>query len=74
MAIAMESDKQLLTIKEMAELLDLSTGTVERKIKDGIIPAFRLPDGRRIYVKRSGLLATLEPVKPEDLDDNDGDE
>jgi excisionase family DNA binding protein len=70
----MESDKQLLTIKEMAQLLDLSTGTVERKIKDGIIPALRLTDGPRIYVKRSGLLATLEPVKPEDLDADDGDE
>jgi excisionase family DNA binding protein len=70
----MESDKQLLTIKEMAQLLDLSTGTVEHKIKDGIIPAFRLTDGPRIYVKRSSLLATLEPAKPEDVDADDGDE
>jgi excisionase family DNA binding protein len=64
----MVADKELLTIKEVAELLDLSTRTVERKIKEGIIPAFRLPEGRRIYVKRADLLAALEPVAVEEED------
>jgi len=62
-------DKELLTIQDVADLLELSKRTVERKIKDGVIPAFRLPGGRRLYVKRADLLAALEPVEPRDGDD-----
>jgi hypothetical protein len=40
--------------------------SVERYIKEGVIPALKLPRGRRIYVKKADLLAALEPVESED--------
>ena len=56
--------KEILSIKDVAELLRLTNRTVERYIKEGVIPAYRLPGGRRLYIKREDLLASLELVQP----------
>ena len=65
---AIMQSNELLTIAEAARLLKLSRKTIERKIRAGTIPAYRLPDGRRVFIRRSDLLASLERVEPTELE------
>jgi len=62
---------ELLTIAEAARLLKLSRKTIERKIRAGTIPAYRLPGGRRVFIRRSDLLSALERVEP--MEKNEGE-
>ncbi len=57
---------ELLTLKEVAEILHVHVRTVQRRIKAGVLPAYRQPGGQRLYVKKADLLASLEPVEPEE--------
>ena len=62
-------NRELLTLEKVAELLDVSVRTVQQRITDGTIRAFKLPGGRRLYVKKADLLAALEPVEPEGMEE-----
>jgi len=69
MEVIMETD-DILTVEQVAKILALHPRTVRNKIERGIIPAHRLPDSRRLYIRRSDLLAALELVEPTE-EDND---
>ncbi|KAA3437140.1 helix-turn-helix domain-containing protein [Rufibacter hautae] len=55
-----EPEDFLLTVKEAATLLYVTETTIHAWKKNGIIPFHR--KGRRVYFKRSELLASLKSV------------
>ncbi len=61
-------DKEVLTISEVASLLEVSPRTIERYVEESRIPFFRLQRGRRGPVRflRSQLIQWLSriTVKP----------
>ena len=48
----MASDRAVLTVKEVSELLQISEGTVYKMIKEGRIPAFRIGSDWRFLKDR----------------------
>lgn len=54
--------EELLTIKEVAELLRLSERTVSDKIKTGLIPAVKI--GPTLRVRRDTLEQIIKGGKP----------
>lgn len=61
------ADREFLSVKEAAELLGMSQATIRRRIKKGMIKAYRLRGGRRagsIRIRRADLLDALEPLQP----------
>jgi excisionase family DNA binding protein len=54
-----EADLALLTMKEAAAYLRVSTRTVQRQIKDGYLQAVRI--GRSVRIERSALAQALLP-------------
>ena len=58
----MEKNDELLTVEEVATFLKIHPRTAWRKISEGTLPAYRLPNSRRVYVRRSDLLSALERV------------
>lgn len=62
------AEREFLSVREAAELLGVSQATIRRRIKKGMIKAYRLRGGRRmgsIRIKRADLLAALELLQPE---------
>ncbi|MCP4225061.1 MAG: helix-turn-helix domain-containing protein [Actinomycetia bacterium] len=53
-------DKPLLTVDEVAEILNISRSTVYRRIKDGTLPSIGL-GGARIPTAQLYRLLGLEP-------------
>ncbi len=62
--VATPSVDDLLTPNEAAELLRIRPRTVRAWIRSGRLPAMRTDPGRggRLLVRRSDLLALLQPV------------
>jgi excisionase family DNA binding protein len=54
------SEKELLTVAEVLELLSISRMTFDKMLKSGTLKAYRLR--RRIYCKRSEIMDALKPV------------
>lgn len=72
MAAHFDDYPDLLTLKQAAELLGIHPDTARRKVKRGDIPAFRVPGGRKIRIKKSDLLASLVPMEVQGEDDDHG--
>lgn len=53
-----ESEVQLYTIAQVADLLGLSTRTIYRWIKAGRLPIVRL--GRRVRIRHGDVVALIE--------------
>ena len=53
----------LLTLREAAVELRLSTKTIQRHIRSGLLPAIRI--GRTVRIARSALDALAAPQKPQ---------
>lgn len=51
----------LLTVKETAEMLRISPGTVRRHVASGKLPAVRI--GRSIRIERDAVFHIVEPVQ-----------
>jgi excisionase family DNA binding protein len=51
---------QLLTVKETADMLRVSPGTIRRHIASGKLPAVRI--GRAIRIERDAVSQIVEPV------------
>lgn len=56
-----EPPEELLSRKEVAELLMISLPTLHKKQRDGKIPYYRL--GTRVLFKKSEVMKTLDAVK-----------
>jgi excisionase family DNA binding protein len=60
-----DSDKQLLTPKEVAHLLGLHPDSVRRAIRSGELEAVRIGPRGRYRVSRSAIAAYLKPIQGE---------
>lgn len=63
----------LLSLDDVAEILGVHPHTAERYARDGLIPAHRIPGGRRYYIFKDELVDVLraDPGTPhgDDVDD-----
>lgn len=61
----------LLTVTQVATILDVSKSSVYRYTTDPVrpLPACRIPGGRRTLVRGADLLAWLEPIEPANIRD-----
>jgi excisionase family DNA binding protein len=50
---------EVMTLDDVAKLLSYKVETVQAMVRRGDIPAYRLPNSRRWFVKKSRLLETL---------------
>lgn len=56
--------RDLFTVEQAAEYLQVSPGCLRSYIRKGQLKAFRLAGQRKILIPREALLALLEPVQP----------
>ncbi len=69
-AVPLSDPRKLLTLEEVAVLLDCGRSTVLRRISAGELPVYRGSDRRRIYVCESDVEKLAKP-KPGLLHDFD---
>lgn len=62
--MAMERQAELLTVAEAAKLLKVSTVTVQRWLKQGRLPAYRVGP-RAVRIRHADLTALLVPTRGE---------
>jgi len=62
--MAKEMLKELFSVREAAEFLAVSEGTIRRYISDGRLPAYRLGNERLIRIRRQDLERLLSPINP----------
>ncbi len=63
----MES-RDLLTVEQAAQYLQVSQSSIRSYIRQGRLQAFRIAGTRKVLIPRSALLALLEPARPDDVD------
>ena len=56
--------EELLTVKQAAELLQVTVNTVKRYIYAGLLPAFKIPGGQH-RIKREDIDGLLTPETPQ---------
>ncbi len=54
---------EYLTKKEVMLLLKISSTTLYRHVKSGVIKQYRFGDGRRVYYKRNDLNNSMKLVE-----------
>ncbi len=62
------SQRELLTVEQAADLLQVSQSSIRSYIRQGHLSAFRIAGKRKVLIERSALLKLLEPARPEDLE------
>ena len=60
--------RDLLTVEQAAQYLQVSQSSIRSYIRQGRLQAFRIAGKRKVLIQRSALLALLEPARPEDVD------
>lgn len=58
-------ERELLTVEQAAQFLQLSPSSIRSYIREGKLPAFRIAGLRKVLIARSALLALLEPAREE---------
>ena len=71
-------NRELLTVEQAADYLQLSQSSIRSYIRQGRLQAFRIAGKRKVLIPRTALVSLLEPARPEDvdsalMDDNDDD-
>lgn len=68
--------RDLLTVEQAAQFLQVSQSSIRSYIRQGRLQAFRIAGKRKVLIPKTALLALLEPARPEDadLDSDDGAE
>lgn len=59
-------ERQLLTVEQAAQYLQLSPSSIRSYIRQGKLKAFRIAGLRKVLIARAELLALLEPATPGD--------
>ena len=68
------SSRDLLTVEQAAEYLQLSQSSIRSYIRQGKLNAFRVAGKRKVLIQRTELLKLLEPARGEFLEaDADSD-
>ena len=64
----MESEsRDLLTVEQAADYLQLSQSSIRSYIRQGKLNAFRIAGKRKVLIQRTELLKLLEPARAHDL-------
>jgi len=68
--------RDLLTVEQAAQYLQLSQSSIRSYIRQGKLNAFRIAGKRKVLIPRVELLKLLEPARAQDvdLDDSSDDE
>ena len=65
----MESEsRDLLTVEQAADYLQLSQSSIRSYIRQGKLNAFRIAGKRKVLIQRTELLKLLEPARAQDVD------
>jgi len=56
------AERQLLTVEQAAQYLQLSPSSIRSYIRQGKLKAFRVAGLRKVLIARAELLALLEPT------------
>jgi excisionase family DNA binding protein len=56
---------RLLSLRDVAAILGVHLNTAQRYARHGVIPAHRLPGGRRYYVLKDELLEYIRTRPPD---------
>ena len=59
--------RDLLTVEQAAQYLQVSQSSIRSYIRQGRLQAYRIAGKRKVLIPRSALLALLEPARPEDI-------
>lgn len=69
----MESEsRDLMTVEQAAQYLQLSQSSIRSYIRQGKLNAFRIAGKRKVLIPRTELLKLLEPARARDLDMPEG--
>lgn len=60
--------RELLTVEQAAQYLQVSQSSIRSYIRQGRLQAFRIAGKRKVLIPRTALLALLEPARPEDVE------
>jgi len=60
--------RDLLTVEQAAQYLQVSQSSIRSYIRQGRLQAFRIAGKRKVLIPRTALLSLLEPARPEDVD------
>ncbi len=60
--------RELLTVEQAAQYLQVSQSSIRSYIRQGRLQAFRIAGKRKVLIPRTALLALLEPARPEDAE------
>jgi excisionase family DNA binding protein len=60
--------RDLLTVEQAAQYLQVSQSSIRSYIRQGRLQAFRIAGKRKVLIPRAALLALLEPARPEGVD------
>ncbi len=64
----MESEsRDLLTVDQAAQYLQLSQSSIRSYIRQGKLNAFRIAGKRKVLIPRTELLKLLEPARAQDI-------
>ena len=64
----MESEsRDLLTVEQAAQYLQLSQSSIRSYIRQGKLNAFRIAGKRKVLIPRTELLKLLEPARAQDV-------
>ena len=66
--------RDLLTVEQAANYLQLSQSSIRSYIRQGKLKAFRVAGKRKVLIPRDELMKLLEPARGELIDTLDGDE
>ena len=60
--------RELLTVEQAAQYLQLSQSSIRSYIRQGKLNAFRIAGQRKVLIPRTELLKLLEPARAADLE------
>jgi len=60
--------RDLLTVEQAAQYLQLSQSSIRSYIRQGKLNAFRIAGKRKVLIPRAELLKLLEPARAQDVD------
>jgi len=66
--------RDLLTVEQAANYLQLSQSSIRSYIRQGKLKAFRIAGKRKVLIPRDELLKLLEPARGDVFEDEGGDE
>jgi excisionase family DNA binding protein len=63
--------RDLLTVEQAAQYLQLSQSSIRSYIRQGKLNAFRIAGKRKVLIPRTELLKLLEPARAQDIDQDE---